>query len=81
VFFRLKELRNGDVVKIGLANGQLAVFAVDGEQVASKTAFPTQAVYGNTSYPALRLVTCGGPFDYSTGHYLDNIVVYAHLLV
>ena len=80
VFFRLKELRNGDVVKIGLADGQLAVFAVDGVQIASKTAFPTRAVYGDTSYPALRLVTCGGPFDYSTGHYLDNIVVYAHLL-
>jgi len=24
-------------------------------------------------------VTCGGPFDYSTGHYLDNIIVYAHI--
>jgi LPXTG-site transpeptidase (sortase) family protein len=80
VFFRLKDLRKGDMVKIGLADGHLALFAVDGVQVASKTAFPTRAVYGDTSYPALRLVTCGGPFDYSTGHYLDNIVVYAHLL-
>jgi hypothetical protein len=53
---------------------------VDGVQVASKTAFPTQAVYGNTSYSSLRLVTCGGPFDDAAGHYLDNIVVYAHLL-
>ena len=24
-------------------------------------------------------VTCGGPFDYANGHYLDNIIVYAHL--
>jgi sortase (surface protein transpeptidase) len=81
VFFRLKDLRRGDVVKVGLADGHLAVFAVDGVQVASKTAFPTQAVYGGTGYPALRLVTCGGPFDYSTGHYRDNIVVYAHLVL
>jgi hypothetical protein len=28
----------------------------------------------------LRLVTCGGPFDASSGQYLDNIIVYAHLV-
>jgi hypothetical protein len=27
-----------------------------------------------------RLITCGGPFDQATGHYLDNIIVYAHLV-
>jgi sortase (surface protein transpeptidase) len=80
VFFRLKDLRRGDVVRISLADGRLAVFAVDGVQVTSKAAFPAQAVYRDTSYPSLRLVTCGGPFDDATGHYLDNIVVYAHLL-
>jgi LPXTG-site transpeptidase (sortase) family protein len=79
VFFRLKELRQGDIVKVELADGEVAIFAVDGVQVAAKTAFPTKAVYGNIGYPALRLVTCGGPFDYSSGHYLDNIIVYAHI--
>jgi LPXTG-site transpeptidase (sortase) family protein len=80
VFFRLKELHKGDTVQVKRADGHLVIFTVDGVQVASKTAFPTEAVYRNTGYPSLRLVTCGGPFDYSTGHYLDNIVVYAHLL-
>jgi hypothetical protein len=28
----------------------------------------------------LRLITCGGPFDRATGHYVDNIIVYAHLV-
>lgn len=27
--------------------------------------------------PELALVTCGGTFNYSTGHYDDNIVVWA----
>jgi|GEM_PF-5234489 len=27
----------------------------------------------------LRLITCGGAFDPKTGHYLDNIVAFAHL--
>ena len=80
VFFRLKDLHKGDTVQVKRADGHLVVFTVDGVQVASKTAFPTQAVYRNTGYPSLRLVTCGGPFNYSNGHYLDNIVVYAHLL-
>ena len=48
-------------------------------QVA-KDAFPTASIYGKASYPSLRLITCGGPFDRATGHYLDNIIVYAHLV-
>jgi len=36
-------------------------------------------VYGNLGYAGLRLVTCGGDFDRSTGHYRDNIVVHAQL--
>jgi sortase (surface protein transpeptidase) len=79
VFFGLKHLRPRDLVKIRRADGTTAVFAVDGVQAASKAAFPTRAVYAATSFPSLRLVTCGGPFDYATGHYADNIIVYAHL--
>ncbi len=41
---------------------------------------PTQLVYGNTNHAALRLITCGGSFDFSTGHYVDNVVVFATLV-
>jgi hypothetical protein len=34
-------------------------------------------VYYPTLTSALRLVTCGGEFDYSTGHYRSNIIVFA----
>jgi hypothetical protein len=34
-------------------------------------------VYGPVPDPELRLITCGGAFDYATRHYLSNIVVYA----
>ena len=31
-----------------------------------------------TKGPAqLALVTCGGPFDAATGHYFDNVIVWA----
>jgi sortase (surface protein transpeptidase) len=80
VFFFIKTLHPGDRIKIIRANGSAGVFAVDGVQRAAKVTFPTASVYHNTRYPALRLVTCGGPFDAASGQYLDNIIVYAHLV-
>jgi len=80
VFFDLRYLRHGDRVYVTLADRKVAVFAVDGLQKAAKTAFPTAAVYASADYPELRLITCGGPFDAATGHYLDNIIVYAHMI-
>jgi sortase (surface protein transpeptidase) len=80
VFFHLKDLRAGMRIYVSLADGKVAVFAVDGVQRVAKAAFPTQAVYGRARYPELRLITCGGPFDRTSGHYLDNIIVYAHLV-
>jgi hypothetical protein len=79
VFYNIKNLRKGDAIDVVRGDGRTAVFAVDGVQKAAKTNFPTSDVYGNVPYPALRLVTCGGPFDANTGEYLDSIVVYAHL--
>ncbi|HTR91649.1 MAG TPA: class F sortase [Trebonia sp.] len=79
VFFSIKALHRGDTIDIVRADGDTAAFAVDGVQKVGKTEFPTGDVYGSVPYPALRLVTCGGPFDVKRGEYLDNIVVYAHL--
>jgi hypothetical protein len=56
------------------------VALASGGQKVAKTAFPTALVYGKARYPELRLITCGGPFDTASGHYLDNIIVYAHLV-
>jgi len=79
VFFSIKNLQVRDEVKVVRADGSVAEFAVDGVQKVAKAQFPTSGIYGNTPYPSLRLVTCGGPFDAASGHYADNIVVYAHL--
>lgn len=80
VFFRLGKLRPGDTVSVARADGSVAVFAVDDVRRFPKAAFPTALVYGNTDHAALRLITCGGPFDRSSGHYLDNVVVTASLI-
>lgn len=80
VFFRIGELRSRDAVEIRRADGTVAVFAVDDVRRFRKTDFPLQLVYDNTDDAVLRLITCGGPFDLATGHYLDNIVVTASLV-
>ena len=79
VFYRLGGLHPGDTVRISRADGSVAVFTVTDVLRYDKSAFPTELVYGNTDRAALRLITCGGPFDSATGHYVDNIVVLASL--
>jgi sortase (surface protein transpeptidase) len=80
VFFRLRLLRPGDRVYVRQAGGSLAVFEVTAVHSYLKTRFPTMAVYGPVPAAELRLITCGGTFDYATGHYLSNVIVYADLV-
>jgi sortase (surface protein transpeptidase) len=77
VFFRLSQLQPGARVYVRRADGTLAVFEVTQVQMYAKDVFPTTAVYGAVPDPELRLITCGGTFDYTTRSYLSNTVVYA----
>jgi sortase (surface protein transpeptidase) len=79
VFFRVRELVPGDEIAVDRVDGSTAVFAVERVERHPKDAFPTEAVYGPTPDARLRLVTCGGEFDRSTRHYVDNVVVFAAL--
>ena len=80
VFFRLGDMRQRDKIYVTRADHQVAVFEVQRVVEYKKTSFPTLAVYGNTDYAALRLVTCGGTFDPAIHSYESNIVVYAELV-
>jgi sortase (surface protein transpeptidase) len=77
VFFRLRELRQGDAVTIRRADGSLVRFVVQRTEQYPKARFPTDAVYYPTLTPALRLVTCGGDFDATIGRYRSNLIVFA----
>ena len=53
----------------------------DGVERYAEDAFPTAAVYGDSTHRSeLRLITCGGDFDDETGHDVDDVVAYAHLV-
>jgi hypothetical protein len=64
----------------------VAVFAADGTEarysVASVTYYPkaelpTEDLFARTATRSLVLITCGGEFDSTTGHYADNVVAVA----
>jgi sortase (surface protein transpeptidase) len=80
VFHHLALMVPGDTIDVTRADGTIAVFAVSEVAQYPKAAFPTEAVYGDVDVAAIRLITCGGVFNRSTGHYDDNIVVYAELV-
>jgi hypothetical protein len=77
VFYRLGELRKGDLIVVRYQGRAEARFRVERTERHPKRAFPTARVYGDTAWPALRLVTCGGSFDRASGHYRDNMIVFA----
>lgn len=80
IFFRLKELSAGDEVEVSRKDGTTARFRVRRTEQIAKSGFPTEAVYGDTDQPELRLITCGGSFDQAAHSYRDNIIVYATLI-
>ncbi|MCK0117728.1 class F sortase [Isoptericola sp. S6320L] len=78
VFYDLATLEPGQKVHVDRADGTTVTFEVDRVESYPKDEFPTRRVYANTDGPELRVITCGGAWDASVGHYEDNTVVYAH---
>lgn len=79
VFHRLRELDEDDEIIVTREDGSMVTFVVERVERHAKTRFPTDDVYFPTLRPTLRLVTCGGAFDHTTGHYRDNVVAFATL--
>jgi sortase (surface protein transpeptidase) len=79
VFFRLGQLRRGDRIVVGRASGGAGSFVVERVERQPKQALPVARIWNRTHRPVLRLISCGGSFDRATGHYRDNVIVYANL--
>ena len=77
VFYRLTGVRAGEEVDVLRADGRRSRFVINRLTQVNKTAFPTQAVFGPTATPTLRLITCTGPFNPSSHHYIDSLIVWA----
>jgi hypothetical protein len=78
-FAGLSKLRRTDRIEVTRTDGVTAVFEVTETGRYPKDRFPSDAVYGPIDHAGLRLITCGGDFDSRSGHYADNVVVFAAL--
>ncbi|WP_217705976.1 class F sortase [Verrucosispora sp. NA02020] len=78
-FHDLAALAPGATLTVDREDGSRATFTVTKTERHPKDTFPTDAVYGPVDHAALRLITCGGPFDTARDSYRDNIIVYATL--
>lgn len=77
VFYRLTELRTGDVITVVDDRGESFDYVVDQVAQHPKDEFPTVEVFGATPDDQLRLITCTGPWDETVESYEDNHIVYA----
>ena len=75
----LGRLERGDRIVVQQAAGR-QVYRVRSVQLISKRALPVAALFDRSGPAALRILTCGGPYDPSRGGYRDNLVVTAEPL-
>jgi Sortase domain len=81
VFFRLGDVRAGQRIDVTLANHTTTHWTVTSVRLYADDLFPDAVVYARSGPPVLRLVTCGGAFDWFTHEYESSFVVTAHLAI
>jgi LPXTG-site transpeptidase (sortase) family protein len=79
VFHDLKNIAVGAEIIVHRQDSSVVTFEVVSVEQFAKNEFPTDRVYSNIDYAGLRVITCGGEFDENSGHYLDNVVVFAKM--
>jgi len=80
VFYRLRDLGRGDEIRVARGGKKPFHFLVDRTEQHPKDHFPTARVYGKAKGAQLRLITCTGDFNAASGHYRDNLIVFARVL-
>ena len=78
VFQSVALLAKGDPIQVTGADKQVYNYSVDWQKLFQADNAPIQDIVGATPNESLTLITCGGEFDYTTGHYLYRTVIRAH---
>ncbi|MFC4336641.1 class F sortase [Salininema proteolyticum] len=79
VFYDLRHLDVGDTVSVDRRDGTEASFTVTEIASYPKESFPYEEVFEPGPGSEIRLITCGGAFDYDADSYVENTVVYGVL--
>lgn len=75
-FAGLSRLQPGDVLILSATAGSYK-YVVTGLREYRKASLPWSSLFAGDVGARLVLITCGGSFDPATGHYADNVVVFA----
>lgn len=80
VFFRLKQLRPGDTMRVDQPDGSSPTFVVDRVQTVSVSdAAAFQSVFGPADRAQLVLITCAGKWNQQARTYSERLLVFAHM--
>ena len=77
VFWRLKDLQEGDIVEIRLDDGSVLRYGVILKVSYDAPTAPVPEIVGPTTKEVVTLITCGGTFDSGSGNYSHRLVVRA----
>jgi sortase (surface protein transpeptidase) len=76
-FAALADAEPGTLIVVTDVTGAARTYAVSSIETTGKGEVLWADVFDRTGRPRLILVTCGGEFDYSTRHYLSNVIIMA----
>lgn len=75
--FELRRSVPGELLEITHADGSTTTWRVTARTAYAKDELPIADIFTRFGPSRLAVITCGGRFDAATGHYDDNVVVYA----
>lgn len=78
VFYYVGQLVEGSVIEVTGADEHVYEYEVEYVVNYDADNAPIQDIVGKTPNESLTLITCGGPFDYTNGVYLQRTVVRSH---
>jgi LPXTG-site transpeptidase (sortase) family protein len=77
VFYHLADLQPGDAIRVIGQDGTIFTYDVQWVKQFDAADAPLGQIVGDSGGDTLTLITCGGTFDYTNGHYLQRTVVRA----
>jgi hypothetical protein len=82
VFWNLRNLVENDQIVVTGVDGSIHTYVVEWVENYDADNAPLAEIISpaDVDHETLTLITCGGPFDYETGHYLQRTVVRANLV-
>lgn len=77
VFWYIKDLEPGDLIRVRLASGTTYSYAVTSKNQYDADTAPVDQIVGHTDKETVTLITCGGTFNSATHQYDKRTVVRA----